>query len=111
MVVVSLAVTEGSDARLGTEIVGNKGGTTEADPLVPVEVTLDEVGAHAGRRGENGADTEENDGSLKGKTGVATLNFEELILSEQVLLGAHNDLISSLGSGSLILPSAIVEGV
>ena len=111
MVVVGGAVTEGSNAGLGTKIVGNEGGATEADPLVPVEVALDEVGAHAGRRGENGADTDEDDGSLKGETGVATLSLEELILREQVLVGGLNDLISGLGSSVLSLPAGIVESV
>ena len=49
VVVVFEAVAEGGNARLSANVVREEGRAAEADPLKPVEVALDEVGAHAGR--------------------------------------------------------------
>ena len=103
VVVIRSKVAERTDRHLSRTFVPQEPSSEEADFLLPHQSSHFPVGGHPGARGEHRADSEEKSSDLESKAHVSALGVEELLLSEEVLLGGFNNLVASqvLGGGSL----------
>ena len=87
MVLVSLSVTEGSDADLVANATANEGSTSESEPLHGFELSATEMTGHAWAHDKNGSSTGTSESHRETKSAPATLGSEDTLLVEKVAVG------------------------